>query len=167
MEAARPARPDDVARVLALSMELRDEVATQRGGDLWRRTHDPVTHTEPGLRALLTYPDDAVFVGSIDEVVVGYAMVRARTLADGSRLATIGELFVEPAARRVAVGEALVDAVLEWARSRGCAGVDATALPGQRDTKNFFETHGFVARSLTMHRPLDPPPPADPDARTR
>jgi ribosomal protein S18 acetylase RimI-like enzyme len=155
MEAARPATTDDVDRILALSEALRAEVGDQRGGDLWRRTHDPVQHHAPGLRALLGYPDDCVLVGSIDDQVVGYALARAHLLADGTHLAVVSELFVEPAAREVAVGEALLDGVLAWADARGCTGVDATALPGNRAAKNFFETHGFVARSLVMHRSLD------------
>jgi ribosomal protein S18 acetylase RimI-like enzyme len=154
VEAARPATVDDVSRVLALTEELRAELATVRGGDLWHRTHDPVEHSAPELRALLGYEDDCVLVGSIDDSVVGYVLARAHSLADGSRLTTITELYVEPGAREVAVGEALVNAVLAWAEERGCTGVDATALPGQRATKNFFETNGFVARSLIMHRPI-------------
>ena len=39
---------------------------------------------------------------------------------------------------------------------RACIGADALALPGNRATKNFFEQNGFVARSIVMHRPLDP-----------
>lgn len=154
MEAARPATVDDVARVVALTHELRAELLTARGGDLWHRTHDPVEHSAAGLRALLDYEDDCVLVGTIDDSVVGYVLARAHSLADGSRLTTITELYVEPGAREVAVGESLVNAVLAWAETRGCTGVDATALPGQRATKNFFETNGFVARSLTMHRAI-------------
>lgn len=154
MEAARTATVDDVDRILELSAALRAELTTYRGGDLWRRTHDPVEHHAPGLRALLGYPDDCVLVGCIDDAVVGYALARAQLLADGAHLAAVTELYVEPGAREVGVGEALVGAVCAWAEARGCEGVDATALPGHRIAKNFFETHGFVARSLTMHRPL-------------
>ena len=157
MEAARPATADDVLRVLELSAQLRAELVGNRGGDLWQRTHDPVEHTAPGLRSLLGYPEDCVLVGTLDDSTVGYLIARAHTLADGSRLAAISELYVEPGAREVAVGEALVNRVLAWATEHGCVGVDATALPGDRAAKNFFETNGFVARSLTMHRPLDAP----------
>jgi hypothetical protein len=31
-------------------------------------------------------------------------------------------------------------------------GIDAFALPGMRETKNFFEGSGFTARLLVMHR---------------
>jgi hypothetical protein len=51
----------------------------------------------------------------------------------------------------------MMDAVVAWARQHGCRGVDALALPGQRDTKNFFESHGLVARALVVHRDLTEP----------
>ena len=154
MEAARPATVDDVDRILELTRAFRAELVDQRGGDLWWRNHDPVDHHAPALRALLGYDDECVLVGSFDDQVVGYALARMHRLADGTHLATITELFVEPGAREVSVGESLVNTVLVWAEARGCLGVDATALPGNRAAKNFFETNGFVARSLTMHRPL-------------
>jgi hypothetical protein len=50
----------------------------------------------------------------------------------------------------------LVDALVEHCTVHGCVGVDATALPGHRAAKNFFETNGFTARALAMHRPLAP-----------
>lgn len=154
MERARAATLDDVDRVLELTRAMRAEVIAHRGGDLWWRTHEPVEHHAPGLRALLEYDDDCVVVGCIDDEVVGYAIARLRRLPDGAHLGVLGELYVEPDAREVGVGESLVGAVVDWAEARGCIGVDATALPGHRAAKNFFETHGFVARSLTMHRPL-------------
>jgi len=43
----------------------------------------------------------------------------------------------------------------EWARERSLVGLDAVALPGDRDTKNFFETFGLVARAIQVHRSLE------------
>jgi len=86
--------------------------------------------------------------------VVGYALVGVEELRDGTRLAVVGELGVEPEARAVGVGEALLTEILAWADAAGCVGVDAPALPGHRQAKNFFEAHGFTARVLTMHRTL-------------
>ncbi|MBV8949825.1 MAG: GNAT family N-acetyltransferase, partial [Actinobacteria bacterium] len=71
--------------------------------------------------------------------------------------ASIGALdacYVEPEARGVGVGRALLDDLVRWFESTGCRGVDAAALPGDRDTKNFFEAAGFKARLITMHRAL-------------
>jgi GNAT superfamily N-acetyltransferase len=59
-----------------------------------------------------------------------------------------------PDARSVGVGEALMDLIVAWCEQRRCVGIDAHALPGNRATKNFFETFGFKARLLTVHRPL-------------
>jgi hypothetical protein len=33
--------------------------------------------------------------------------------------------------------------------------VDGIALPGDRQAKNFYESAGFKARMLTMHRRID------------
>ena len=48
-----------------------------------------------------------------------------------------------------------MDAMVVWCRERGCIGIDGLALPGNRETKNFFETFGLVARAIVVHRPLD------------
>ena len=53
------------------------------------------------------------------------------------------------------LGRLLLDAVGGLAGGRGCRGVDGTALPGDREAKNFYESAGFKARLLTMHRALD------------
>jgi GNAT superfamily N-acetyltransferase len=75
-------------------------------------------------------------------------------LRDGTRLGEVTELFVTPEARDVSVGERLLTGLVEWCRSRGCAGVDAFALPGHRAAKNFFESAGFTARALLMHHDI-------------
>ena len=75
-------------------------------------------------------------------------------LRDGSQLAVIEALYVEPDARAVGVGEALIDVVEEWAKARGCSGLDALVLPGMRDSKNFFEAFGLTARAIVVHRDL-------------
>jgi hypothetical protein len=54
------------------------------------------------------------------------------------------------------VGEAMMDQIVAWCEKHGCVGVDAIALPGNRHTKNFFETFGLVARAIVVHRPLGP-----------
>jgi hypothetical protein len=48
----------------------------------------------------------------------------------------------------------MMGSLLEWFGARGCSGVDATALPGNRATKNIFEESGFTARLLVMHHRL-------------
>jgi GNAT superfamily N-acetyltransferase len=145
VEAARPAQAGDRERIDELRAQFFAELAGYRGGDLWVRTRTSAARAD----------ESATFVGTLDDEVIGYGIVEVEVLRDGGRLGIVTELFVEPEAREVGVGERLVDAVLAWCREHGCLGVDATALPGHRAAKNFFEEQGFVARSLTMHRVLD------------
>ena len=93
-------------------------------------------------------------VGALGADVVGYGVCRTARLASGELLGSIDELFVAPEARRCGVGRAVATALLEWCTARGCSGADATALPGSRAVKSFFESAGFTARLLVMHRPL-------------
>jgi len=152
VESARRATPADADRIAALAAGLRAELADHRGADLLDRSQPPLTAAMVGTA--LADPDRTVLVGCLDDVVVGYALVGVEELRDGTRLAVVGELGVEPEARAVGVGEALLTEILAWADAAGCVGVDAPALPGHRQAKNFFEAHGFTARVLTMHRTL-------------
>ena len=54
-------------------------------------------------------------------------------------------------ARGVGVGEAMMSWILHEMRARGHHLFDAKVSPGHRHAKNFFESHGFAARSITMH----------------
>ena len=56
----------------------------------------------------------------------------------------------------VGVGEAVMDAVMTWSESKGCRGIDGFALPGDRETQNFFERFGLTARAILVHRSLLP-----------
>jgi ribosomal protein S18 acetylase RimI-like enzyme len=81
-------------------------------------------------------------------------VVRAEPLRDSTTLGRIIDLYVDPGAREVGVGELLADACLEWCGARGCRGVDALVLPGNRATKNFFEGLGLTARAIVVHKSL-------------
>ena len=152
MEGARAATECDLPRLVELCRQLLAELRSQdRGGPLFVVREGRAEPVEDSLRAEVLDPACTVVVGTIDEVVVGYATGRVDALRDGSRLGLIDELFVEPEARAVGVGEAMMQPLLTWFRSRGCLGVDSTALPGLRATKNFFEESGFSARLIVMH----------------
>ena len=45
-----------------------------------------------------------------------------------------------------------VSDLIAWAHEAGAVGIDALALPGDRATKNFFETAGLTARAILVHR---------------
>lgn len=126
----------------------------QKGGPLWYRRERRQGEPEAGLAAAVASPDHEVFAGTLDDTVVGYGLVRVEHLADGSTLGVVEDIFVDPGARAVGIGEALMNHMLSWCRARGCFGVDSLALPGDRHTKNFFESFGLVARAIIVHKPL-------------
>ena len=154
VEAARLASSDDLPRLVELTRAAIEELRPTKGGELWARREDRAEPVERSLAADLVDDGTLVLAGTIDDAVVGYAVATTETLTDGSVLARVTDLYAEPAAREVGVGEALLDAVIAWAAERRCVGVDSLVLPGNRETKNFFESFGLVARAIVVHRPL-------------
>jgi GNAT superfamily N-acetyltransferase len=153
VEGARAAEVADLAVVEDLWRRALDELGGLRGGDIL--ASDLTRPDLAGmLRADLDDPDRMLAVGTIDETLVGMAAAHRRGAAAGS-VAVVDLVYVEPEARQVGVGEALIDLVTAWAEELGCRGVDAPALPGSRSTKAFFEAHGFQARLLVMHHPIN------------
>lgn len=154
IEAARPATDADLPRLALLVEEAVAEQAEARGGAVWAARETRARPAAASLATDLVADDHLLLAGTIDEAVVGYAAVHTETLRDGTLLGVLTDLYVEPGARGVGVGEHLVGAVVSWCAGRGCHGVDGLALPGNRGTKNFFEAHGFTARAIVVHRRL-------------
>ncbi len=153
MEAARVATAADAPILSSLWAQAQREVEVERGGALLVAS---VVNDRPAVEMLLAALDDAdrlVVVGTLDTVEVGFALARYQ-LVGLTPIGNVEAIYVEPPARQVGVGEAMVDTIAEWCDRRGCQGMDAPALPGSRPAKAFFEDNGFVARLLVMHRPL-------------
>jgi GNAT superfamily N-acetyltransferase len=159
VEAARTATADDLDRLVEMVADAVAEQAGARGGAVWSQREARAVPAATSLAEALADPDRLVLVGTIDDVVVGFAAAHVEQLRDGALLGVVTDIFTEPGARGVGVGEVMIDRVLEWCRERGCTGVDALALPGNRGTKNFFETFGFTARAIIVHKPLVEAPP--------
>jgi len=133
MEQVRTATSDDLDRLVELVAGFAAAQADRRGADLFRDGDDGGRPPAPTPAAVAPYL--AVAVGP-------------------ERRGVLDLCFVEEGAREVGLGHLLVDAAIAWFRDRGCTGVDGTAHPGDRAAKNFFESAGFKARLLVMHRPL-------------
>jgi ribosomal protein S18 acetylase RimI-like enzyme len=154
IEAARRASSDDLPRIAELARAAIAELRSTKGGEVWARREARQEPIDESLAADLANADAIVLVGSIDDAVIGYAVSVIEKLGDGKELARLTDVYVEAEARGVGVGELLLDTVVEWATERGCTGIDSLALPGNRETKNFFESFGLVARAIVVHRPL-------------
>ncbi|MDQ6796989.1 MAG: GNAT family N-acetyltransferase [Actinomycetota bacterium] len=145
---------EDVPRLAELTRAAIAELTPTRGGQVWRAAEARTEPIEKGLETLLDHPDALVVAGTLDGVIVGYAVVRVEHLPDGSRLGVIDDIFVEDEARGIGLGETMMSDLIAWSVDRRCFGMDAMALPGHRQTKNFFEESGFTARKLVMHHSL-------------
>lgn len=160
MESARRAVLGDLAALAGLCRQGSAELAVNRGGSIWRRREARVEPVEDRLaEGIGRGGDELVVVGTIDEVPVGYGAAQLEALHDDAVLAVVSDLYVDPEARGIGVGEAMMDLLVAWATENGAVGIDALALPGDRHTKNFFETFGLTARAIVVHRDLTPPTP--------
>lgn len=157
MEGVRPARREDAERCAELCAGALEALATQRGGALFTRRETGLVAKAllrpGGLDRLLADTRRTVLLGTVDGAVVGLATARVDAVGEAT-LGVVDACYVEPAARGVGVGRALLDAVVQRLRAAGCRGVDVSALPGDRTTKNLLESAGFKARLLVMHKAL-------------
>jgi ribosomal protein S18 acetylase RimI-like enzyme len=170
VEAARAARASDVSAITDLARTAVGELGLLRGGPVWQLQDARVEPIGDGIVADVARPltEGLTVVGTIDDTIVGYGVSRLATLTDGSLLSEVSDLYVDPEARGIGLGEAMMDLLVAHATDAGAIGIDALALPGDRATKNFFETFGLKARAIVVHRSLvdtDAPqaPPASGD----
>jgi GNAT superfamily N-acetyltransferase len=153
-EASRPATLDDLPLVAELAAAAVSELQQGRGGDVWARRTARRPPYEDRLRDEIESDDHLVLAGTVDGLVMGYGVAQIEVLEDGGRLGVVTDLYTDPGCRELGLGEAMMESLVAWCREQGCFGVDSLALPGDRHTKNFFESFGLVARAIIVHRSL-------------
>jgi GNAT superfamily N-acetyltransferase len=148
--AARHAAVDELALLRHLAEQSQTDRLTERGGVVLEQL-DPRPAVDDDRLA-----DDAVLlaVGLYDEVVFGFAHAEVLDV-HGARIVRLYDVFVEPEARSVGIGEALLTFVFDWGREKHAGAIDSIVLPGNREGKNFFERFGLVARAIHVYRALD------------
>ncbi len=157
MEGTRLAQLSDAEVCAELCRDALEALEGRRGGSLFARRESGLIAKAlmrpGGLSRLLADPRRRVVVGTIDAVVVGFAIGKVDPVGEAS-VGVLDGLYVQQAVRGVGVGHAMLHALVAWFEASGCRSVDATALPGDRESKNFFEGMGFKARLITMNRSL-------------
>jgi GNAT superfamily N-acetyltransferase len=148
---ARPATPDDAETLRGLREQAFADLGPARGGVMYLERHAAEL---PELHADWSNAARRVWLGGLEDVELGYLVGAAVRTASGAMVGVIEGIYVDRDARACGIGERMLSIALEWFRSQGCVGVEATALPGERATKNFFEEHGLKARLLTVYRSL-------------
>ena len=92
--------------------------------------------------------------GSSAVVLVDGSVVGSAGYSDHDDVRHITHLFVMKECREVGAGDALMVWLVNGAQEAGLLAVRASALPGDRSTKNLFERHGLVARATQVERKL-------------
>jgi len=141
----RRATATDAAQLGELEREARAALVGQRGGDRWLVEHPAIDGAWSRRSA-----GAEVFVGVIDDVVIGYLIA---SVGDDA-IVRIDQVWVTPEARELGFGDELLAQAIEHGRSLGAIAVEGQALPGDRHTKNLYERAGIVARLITTYRPL-------------
>ncbi len=156
-ETARVAELDDVDDIAWLAETALAAIADERGGELWTLREARSLPAHDLVRKAVSDASELALVGQLDGVTVGYALARLESLPDGTTLAVIDDLYVLLEGRQVGVGGEIMAMLMQWARDNDCRGIDAAALPGDRHTKNFFESNGLKARAILVHHALTAP----------
>jgi GNAT superfamily N-acetyltransferase len=151
---ARRATGHDLGELRRLVSACVAGLEGQRGARQWLATAAPAPPAEAAELEAEAPNLPVWFAGCIDDAPVGIALAQPRSWPDGSLVLEIRLLYVEPDARDVGVGEALVDRAIELATALGAVAVESTALPGDRELKNLFERYGLVARAIIVHKVL-------------
>ena len=149
---ARLATSDDLSELMRMYRALETEQTDLRY--MWALADGLPEPAETSLKAILEDPNSRLIIGEIDTVPVGFLWMRPESLlpqANGDRVAVARLVSVDPEARGVGVGEAMITRAMDDFRARGFRRFDSRVSPGHRLAKNFFEANGFAARLIVMH----------------
>jgi GNAT superfamily N-acetyltransferase len=126
----RKARRGDAARIAQLSGELgypasAEQIATR-------------------LRQLTPASKHVVFVAeSADAGVIGWVHVSVSHLLESDTRAEVNGLIVAEGQRSEGAGAKLLQAAEEWARRRGCKGMNVRSNVIRERAHKFYEVHGY------------------------
>ena len=148
----RRAEYHDAEVLSELEAEMRGALAEVRGGARWLDAH---VRIGPDWSTAIS--ERAVFVGTIpvdNESDVVVAFLVADFLADPMPVVRVDRVYVEPDARELGFGDALVATAMQWGREVGAELFEAETLPGDRNLKNLYERAGVTARLITVSKRL-------------
>ena len=143
----RPATAADIEALNRLQDIARFGLTDARGGALRLRECPVITDWSQLFTDGLT----RVLVGTLLDVVLGYMVLLIRPDIDRG---VITHAFVEEGARELGLGDTMVEHAIAHVIEAQLSGIEAVALPGDRETKNLFERAGLTARKITVYKSL-------------
>jgi len=118
---------------------------------------DPEGGYEWFLRSQLEEEDAAVFVAEQGGIVIGYVFAALEPISWKELREACGfihDIAVEVTGRRGGVATALMDAAIEWLRSRGAPRVVLGTAERNASAQRLFEKLGFRRTMIEMTREL-------------
>ncbi|MBH02483.1 MAG: hypothetical protein CL469_07480 [Acidimicrobiaceae bacterium] len=154
-ESSRLASIDDLETLIFLRKEAISELKNKRGGEVLLNLDSFSEDSSENFSFWFDSSNHRIFTGLFGDAVVAYGVLEFSKTNDNQKIASIKEIFVLKDARSVGVGESVIHSITNEAIEHNAIGIDSFALPGDRETKNFFETQGMVARLIHVYRPLE------------
>lgn len=145
----RLATANDIEALGWLQGLARDGLVDARGGALLLAESPAIVDWS----ATLDDDDVIVLVGTLLDVVLSFMVMELRAEIDRG---CITNAFVEEGARELGLGDTMVEHAKRAVRAAGLTGIEAVALPGDRNTKNLYERAGMTARKITVYKALPP-----------
>jgi predicted N-acetyltransferase YhbS len=111
---------------------------------------------EARLGRLLAMGDADVFVAEAGDGVAGVVALSVFHVLERDRASCrLTALAVRPESRRMGIGRALVAAVEDEARRRGCSRVEVTHRPERREAHALYAACGFHERPHRLVKPVE------------
>lgn len=157
--------------ILIRKAEPRDTDTLGRLGAMLMRTHyafDPQRFLAPGqgseagyasfLRGKLASPDDVIFVAEQDGAIAGYVYAALEPLSWKELRGPAGfihDVAIDEAFRRTGVATKLMEAAIDWMRSRGTPRAILGTAAQNAKAQALFHRLGFRDTMIEMTLELD------------
>ena len=118
----------------------------------------PTTEADLGerLKAIATYPDDAVLVAAEDGNILGLVSVHSfEMIHRPGRLGRITSLIVAASARGRGLGTNLLAAAEKHLRTYGCAKLEVTSGEQRSSAHDFYAANGYKEERVRFTKTSD------------
>lgn len=141
---------DDIDRLLALLSQVL-EVHAELRPDLF--VSGTTKYSREDLKEMLKDENNPIYVATINDYVVGYAMCEIRIPTSNmypNKIFHLDDLCVDEKYRHQGVGEALYNHVVNEAKKNNCYEITLNVWPSNKAALKFYEKMGMKTRSIIM-----------------
>lgn len=111
----------------------------------------PLAETQAALEGALASDREAVWVATLDDVVVGYCHAELYRLLYVPLMVNVLGIAVDVGVRRRGVGLALVEAAEQWARDRNATAIRLVSGENRDGAHRFYSRAGFTSTKRQLN----------------